>query len=197
MTQTSWDISGRRIFIPNEGQAIPQNANDWNHFLDNGENKTKLINFLLRYVSTQKVRSRFKVKLLFTESTNTREITPSGINMLFTSSHHKADTRIALHTSRSIKSVIMTADNLVLLTHSYPQVTMKSNGQWKLIQEYLLILKQFVTSLKTVFVKFYQDSIVLLVVIQPSTNFMLEKLALLRKCVISAKCFCYINTWYS
>ena len=57
MTQTSWDISGRRIFISNKGQAIPQNANDWNHFLDNGENKTKLINFLLRYFSTQKVRS--------------------------------------------------------------------------------------------------------------------------------------------
>ena len=121
MTQTSWDISGRRIFIPNEGQTIPQNANDWNHFLDNGENKTKLINFSLRYFSTQKVRSRFKVKLLFTESTNTKEIKPSGINMLFTSNHHKADTRIVLHTSRSIKSVIITADDLVLLTHTYPQ----------------------------------------------------------------------------
>ena len=116
MTQTSRDISGRRIFILNEGQTIPQNANDWNHFLDNGENKIKLINFLLRYFSTKKVRSRFKVKLLLTESTNTREITPSGINMLFTSSHYKADTSIVLHASRSIKSVIITAadtDDLV------------------------------------------------------------------------------------
>ena len=50
-----------------------------------------------------------------------------------------------------------------------------------------MILNQFVTSLETVFVKFYQDSVVLLVVIQPSTHLVLEKLALLRKCVVSAK----------
>ena len=54
-------------------------------------------------------------------------------------------------------------------------------------QEYLLILKQFVTSLETVFVKFYQDFIVLLVVIQHPTHLVLDKLALLRKCVVSAK----------
>ena len=42
-TQTPRDISGRRIFISNEGQIMPQNANNWNHFLDNGENKTELI----------------------------------------------------------------------------------------------------------------------------------------------------------
>ena len=43
----------------------------------------------------------------------------------------------------------------------------------------LLILKQFVTSLETVFVKFYQDFIVLLVVVQPPTHLVSEKLALL------------------
>ena len=41
MTQTSRDISGRRIFISNEGQTMPQNTNNWNHFLDTGENKTE------------------------------------------------------------------------------------------------------------------------------------------------------------
>ena len=71
MTQTSRDISGRRIFISNEGQTMPQNTNNWNHFLDNGQNKTELI------------FSSFKVKLLFTEFTNTFEITPSGINVFY------------------------------------------------------------------------------------------------------------------
>ena len=103
MKQTSRDISGRRIFISNEGQTMPQNTNDWNNFLHNGENKIKLINFILRYFSTEKVRSRFKVKLLFNESTSTWEITPSGINILFTCNYHKADTRIVLHASGSIK----------------------------------------------------------------------------------------------
>ena len=51
-------------------------------------------------------------------------MTPSGINMFFTCNHHKADTRIVLHASRSTKSVIISAIDaglLVLLTHAYPQ----------------------------------------------------------------------------
>ena len=99
---------------------MPQHRNDCNNFLNNDENKTKLINFFLSYFSTQKVRGRFKVKLHFTESTNTWEITPSGINMIFTCNHHKPDKSVVLHAPRSIKPVIMTAtdtDVLVLLTH--------------------------------------------------------------------------------
>ena len=44
--------------------------------------------------------------------------------MPFTCNHHEVDTHIALHTSRSIKPVIVTAtdtDVLVLLTHARPQ----------------------------------------------------------------------------
>ena len=63
--------SGQRIFILNEEQTMPQNTNDWNNFLNNGENKIELINFFLTHFSTQKIRSRFKVKLLFTEFKNT------------------------------------------------------------------------------------------------------------------------------
>ena len=40
-------------------------------------------NFFLRYFSTQTVRSRYKVKLLFTKSLNIGEITSSGENILF------------------------------------------------------------------------------------------------------------------
>ena len=85
----------------------------------------------MRYFSPQKLRSRFKVKLLFTESTNTWEITPPGINMLFTCNHHEADTRIVLHASRFIKPVIITVtdtDVLVLLTHAYSQCN--NSRQW-------------------------------------------------------------------
>ena len=58
-------------------------------------------------------------------------MTPSGINMFFTCNHHKADTRIVLHASRSTKSVIISAIDaglLVLLTHAYPQCN--SAKQW-------------------------------------------------------------------
>ena len=78
----------------------------------------------MRYCSPQKVRSRFKVKLLSTESTSRWKITPFGINMLFTCNHHQTDTRIVLIASRSIKLVILTATAtyvLVLLTHACPQ----------------------------------------------------------------------------
>ena len=103
---------------------MPQNTNDWNNFLNNGKNKTDLINFFLRYFSPQRVVSRFKVKLLYSEYRNTSEIMPSGINMLFTCNHHETDTSIVLIASRSIKSVIVTVadtDVLVVLTHAYPQ----------------------------------------------------------------------------
>ena len=119
MTQTSKGISSRRIFRSNEGQTMTPNTNDWDNFLNKGENKTEVINSFLRYF-----RSRFKLKLLFTESTNTWKITPSAINMLFTCNHHKTNTRIALRLSKSKKPVIITAaetDVLVLLTHMYPQ----------------------------------------------------------------------------
>ena len=112
MTQTSRGISGRRIFVLSEGQTMPQNKNDWNNFLNNRENKTELINFFLKYFSTQKVRSRYKVKLLFTESRDTWEITPSDINMFFTCNHHETDTRIVLYASRSIKPEIITATDM-------------------------------------------------------------------------------------
>ena len=38
MTQRSCGISGRWIFILKKGQNLPQNTNDWNNFLNNGEN---------------------------------------------------------------------------------------------------------------------------------------------------------------
>ena len=76
----------------------------------------------VRYFSTQNFKSRFKVNLHFTESTNTWEIKPSGINMLFTCNHQEADTHIVLRASRYIKPVIIKATGvLVLLTHAYPQ----------------------------------------------------------------------------
>ena len=57
----------------------------------------------------------------------------------------------------------------------------------------LLISTQFVTSSEAVFVKFYQNSIVLLVGIQPPTHLVLENVSRLRKCVVSAKCICYMG----
>ena len=80
-------------------------------------------NFFLRYFSTQTVRSRYKVKLLFTKSLNIGEIRHLvKIHFLFAINYCFAI--IVLHASRSTKPVIVTAtvtDVLVLLTHAYPQ----------------------------------------------------------------------------
>ena len=48
MTQASWSILGRRIFVSNEGQTVRHNTNDWNKILNNVENKIELIIFFLR-----------------------------------------------------------------------------------------------------------------------------------------------------
>ena len=47
MAQTPRDISGRGMFIWNLRQTIPLNTNDWNHFFNNGENKTPTNSFFL------------------------------------------------------------------------------------------------------------------------------------------------------
>ena len=83
--------------------------------------------------------------------------------MLFTCIYREADTRIVLHESKSIKPVIITATDTDVLV------------------------------LKTACVKFYQNSIVLLVVIQPPTHLVLKNVSRLRKCVVSTKCICYMG----
>ena len=83
--------------------------------------------------------------------------------MLFTCIYHEADTRIVLHASKSTKPVIITATDTDVLV------------------------------LKTACVKFYQNSIVLLVVIQPPTHLVLKNVSRLRKCVVSTKCICYMG----
>ena len=114
--------------------------------------------------------------------------------MLFTCIYHEADTRIVLHASKSTKPVIITAtdtDVLVLLSHAYPQFN--NAEQWLMKTILLLISTQFVTSSETACVKFYQNSIVLLVVIQPPTHLVLKNVSRLRKCVVSTKCICYMG----
>lgn len=83
MTQKSRGASDGRIFISNDGQPMPQNANDWNDFLNTDDNKTELITFCYD------ILVRKKSKLIFTESLKTCEITPSRINMLFTGNPKK------------------------------------------------------------------------------------------------------------
>ena len=48
-------LQGRRIFITEPGQSMPQ-GKDWSAFLSSGENKTELIRFLVEYYKSQAVR---------------------------------------------------------------------------------------------------------------------------------------------
>ena len=114
--------------------------------------------------------------------------------MPFTCNHHKADTCIVLQASRSIQPVIIIAtdtDFLVLSTHAYTQCNNVEQWLMKTNPGIFIDIKTICNFLETVFVKLYQDSKVLVVVIQPPAHLVLEKLALLRKCVVSAKCICY------
>ena len=49
----------------------------------------------------QKIRCKYDVQLLFTESLNTWVFTPAGINMLFTCNYDDAGTHIVLSALRS------------------------------------------------------------------------------------------------
>ena len=60
MTHKSRDISGRRIFVSSKAQTIPQTTDDWNNFLDNGENKSEKLIFSEEIL----VHKKFKIKPL-------------------------------------------------------------------------------------------------------------------------------------
>ena len=57
---------GRRVHINSHHQAMPNQA-DWAAFLNNGENKTELIKFLLAYYKKEEVRTKLNMPLIITE----------------------------------------------------------------------------------------------------------------------------------
>ena len=124
MTQKRRGQAGRKVVITEKGQSMPQ-GKDWNTFLNSGENKTQLINFLANYYKSDSVRSSFDIPLVFTESDNAWLITSEDVLLLEQCNHHEADTRVIRHASLSDKPVVIVAadtDIFILLVYAFSKV---------------------------------------------------------------------------
>ena len=125
MTQRGRGCEGRKIFITEKGQSMPQ-GKDWMTFLLSGHNKMELIKFLANYYRSEQVRSNLEIPLVFTESSRTWMITPNGVQLLEDCNHHEADTRIIRHASLSQGPVVVVAadtDVFVLLVFANRKIS--------------------------------------------------------------------------
>ena len=98
---------------------------DWNTFLQSGENKKELINFLANHYMSDSFRSKLDVSLVFTESNNTWIITAEDVLLIEKCNHHEADTRVVRHASLSERHVVIVAtdtDIFVLLVYAFSKV---------------------------------------------------------------------------
>ena len=111
LTQRRRGIPGRRTHITSSEQSMPKKK-DWDSFLRNSENKTEMIRFLVNYYKTDVVRSKLKIPLIVTEEENTCLITNVKVEMLDSSNHHEADTRLILQASKSKDPVIVRDQNV-------------------------------------------------------------------------------------
>ena len=119
LTQCRRGVSSRRTYITSTELSMPK-GKDWDLFLQNSENKTERIRFLVKYFKTDSVRSKLKISLTVTEEENTWLITKTKIKKLQSCNYHEADTRLILHARQSTAPVIIRAtdtDALILLSY--------------------------------------------------------------------------------
>ena len=119
MTQKRRGHSERKVLITEKGQSMPK-GKDWNTFLQNGDNRTQLIEFLANQYKSDSFRSKLDIPLVFTESNNTWMVTSEEVRLLEKCNHHEADTRVVRHVSLSERPVVVVAtdtDIFVLLVY--------------------------------------------------------------------------------
>ena len=130
LTQRRRGVSDRITHITSPEQSMPK-GKDWDSFLQNAENKTELIRFLVHYFKTDSVRSKLKIPLTVREEENTWLITQTNIEKLESCNHDEADTRLVLHASQSTGPVIIRAtDTNVVILLSYAYSVCKPLQDW-------------------------------------------------------------------
>ena len=139
LTQRRRGVSGRRT----HEKSMPR-GKDWDLFLNNSENKTELIQFLVNYFKTDSVRIKLTIPLTVTEEENTWLITQMSIEKLESCNHHEADTRLVLHASQSKYPVIIRAtdtDVLILLSYAYSVCKPSKDWLMKIDHRYVSVNK--------------------------------------------------------
>ena len=143
LTQRRRGNPDRRVYITSAKQCMPKSS-DWDSFLRNGENKSELIQFLVRYYKTDEARGNLRLPMIVTEEEKTWLITRTSIQELESCNHYEADTRLVLHASQSAVPVIVRAtDTDVLILLSYAYVICKPAHEWlsKINNRYVSIEK--------------------------------------------------------
>ena len=140
MIQKRRGHAGRKAVITEKGQSMP-NGKDWNPFLQSGENKTELINFLANHYMSDSLRSKLDIPLVFTESNNTWMITAEDVLLIEKCNRHEADTRVVQHASLSERPVVIDAtdtDIFILLVYAFSKVTPTEKWYMKIDKEWYL-----------------------------------------------------------
>ena len=132
LTQHRRGNQGRRVFISSKEQTMPRKKY-WDYFLRNAENKTSLIEFLVRFAKEN--IKMFSIPLLITENQSTWLISNWSITAQQPSNHFEADTRLVLEANKLNSPVVVYAtdtDVLILLTYQFSQRPFKQKWQMKI-----------------------------------------------------------------
>ena len=119
MTQMNRGFSNNRVHITSLKQKMPQ-GKAWNAFLDNPENKIKLIEMIVKRYSSINIRSKLQFESIVTQEHETWLITNDANSELLPSNHIEADTRLISEATKSDNTVVIrSADTDVLMLMCY------------------------------------------------------------------------------
>ena len=118
---------GPRTHIQGTAQHMPQGLR-WKELLHNIENKTDLIELLMKYMQSFECRSKLPCEFIVTSKEKTMKVSKATVQVLEDCNHEEADTRLVLHAILCEQdSVIVASDTdvLVLLVWAYNEFEIK------------------------------------------------------------------------
>ena len=111
---------------------------DWDKFLNNRENKSKLVKAITDYYKFKSIREKFKYSLVVTHVKKTWKIINSQVNADLSWHHIEDDTRFILETSKLKHPVVIRASDtgvLVLMCYAHQQLSPENDWLMKIDSE--------------------------------------------------------------
>ena len=129
-TRTKGRIEQQRTALTSVYQNILQ-PDAWKPFFNNIENKINLINLLVAHLRSDSFSNQIRISVIVNDDKNTWKITRKFLEIIFTSNHEEADTRIMLHALEEdthIAVVSKDTDVLILLVYVYAKYKPTKDG---------------------------------------------------------------------
>ena len=121
-TQIKRGQPGRRVYITRD---------NWDKFLNNGENKSELVKAITNYYKSKSIREKLKHPLVMTHEEKTWIFTSNQVNEDLSCNHIEADTRLIMAASKSKHPVVIRAsDTNILALMCYADQQISSESDW-------------------------------------------------------------------